>query len=120
MARKYGYSVSPALTNKPNNQRSMQERLDQLEMENRLLRGNASKPQRQSLVESSNSGVHTSSGYQSRNDRNRNLLQERLQNLDLANLASRETGIPENTTIEQLLRDFGSLYLYKTGHYDEV
>jgi hypothetical protein len=144
MAKKYGYTVSPALTgNKqssssmgnitegsrerafaenallPIHQESAQERIEQLEMENRLLKVQAGKPQRQSLVESTNHQTHTSNGYQSRNARNRNDLQERVEKYDLAELADREAPLPENFNLAQAIRDFGWLYAYKTGLYNE-
>ncbi|SRR6266487_4107009 len=118
LAKKLGYSVtvSPALTKQNPSNKSLEEKISQLEMENRLLKAHSNnRGQRTSLVES-NSQVHHSNGYSN----HRNALQERLSSLDWQHLADREQPLPENVTVEQLLKDFGHLYLMKTGHYGEI
>jgi hypothetical protein len=91
------------------------ERNQQLEMQLRL----AQKPQRTSLVESNNTQqTHTSNGY-TRFDRSRNALSERVAKYDLSELADRESPLPPNFNIDQALKDFGLMRLFKDGAYSD-
>jgi hypothetical protein len=98
--------------------RKLAERNQQLEMQLRL----AQKPQRQSLVESTNhqSAQQTTFNdrYQTPVNRNRNAIRERVSQYDWAELADRETPIDEKL-IPQLLQDFSKLYLMRTGYYED-
>jgi hypothetical protein len=98
--------------------RKLAERNQQLELQLRL----AQKPQRQSLVESSNSNQSNqqtfNDRYQSPVNRNRNAIRERVSQYNWEDLANREFPIDEKL-IPQLLQDFGKLYMLKTGFYEE-
>jgi hypothetical protein len=122
-----GFSVEPPKTAEEKLQEVLNTKLAEMETNfnakleeatNKLATANVTKGQRTSLVE----GNNTTATTQESNPkiyRKGSYLTERLKGMNWEELADREYPLPDGIDATRLLQEFGHLYLYKTGYYNQ-